>query len=262
MNSPNKETKDQRHKSILKCRNIVKSFGGVNALRGVNIEFKDSCVTALIGPNGAGKTTLLNILSGFMRPDQGQCFMNGIEITRLHPRKIVSLGIVRTFQEVRLLRQVSVLDNVLIAFQNQPGESLWRVVMSLGINKAERQNLEIGFELLEAVGLSDKSAKRGYELSYGEQKLLSLARCMAMDAEILLLDEPVAGVHPQKASEILQLLRKLAQSGKMIIFVEHNIAAVREIAERLLVMDEGRVIADGIPEEVLKQPEIVEAYVA
>ena len=248
--------------AILRSDNLCKSYGGVQALGGVTLERSSPDIVALIGPNGAGKTTLLNVITGFLAADAGHCFLDGYETTHLRPHQIARLGIARTFQDLRLLQQVSVLDNVLLARPRQRGERFWSALVGWGVVADEKCQRKASLSLLEFVGLENKSHTLAGELSYGEQKLLSLACCVATEAGVLLLDEPIAGVHPQRAEQILGLLRSLRGAGKLIIFIEHDLTFVREIADHVLVMDGGQLIAQGLPTEVLARPEIVEAYIA
>jgi ABC-type branched-subunit amino acid transport system ATPase component len=248
--------------AAIRCEALEKTFGGTRALASVTLEFPTSGITAVIGPNGAGKTTLINILTGFIRPDSGRCFLGKREITRMAPHRIARLGLARTFQDLRLIQQITVLDNVMLARPNQRGERLFYALFRFGVRAEEARNREEAMRLLKFVGLEEKAAELAGELSYGEQKLLTLACCLATEAGILLLDEPVAGVHPEMALRILALLRQLRNKGKVIIFIEHDISAVRQIADVAIVMDEGKVIAQGPPSEVLERPEIMEAYLA
>jgi ABC-type branched-subunit amino acid transport system ATPase component len=247
---------------ILRCEKLSKSFDGTRALAGVSVEFPLSGVIAIIGPNGAGKTTLLNVLTGFLRPDQGRVLLDNFELTRQPAHSIARLGIARTFQDLRLISQVTVLENVLLARPNQKGERLLPALLRFGVSKEEASNREAAFKLLDFVGLTDKAGELAGELSYGQQKLLTLACCLATEAKILLLDEPVAGVHPEMAGKILGLLSRLRDQARLIVFIEHDIAAVRQIADQVIVMDEGKIIAQGKPVEVLERADILEAYLA
>lgn len=247
--------------TILKCDGLSKSFDGVHALVGVTLDFPPSGIVAIIGPNGAGKTTLLNVMTGFLRPERGRVFLGERELTRLLAHTVARLGIARTFQDLRLISQVSVLENVLLSRPNQKGENLLHALSRFGVVAEESKNREEALRLIRFVGLEEKASEPAGELSYGQQKLLTVACCLATEARILLLDEPVAGVHPEMVSQILSLLRRLRDEGKLVVFIEHDIAAVREVAERIIVMDEGKIIAEGKPAEVLERPEIIEAYV-
>jgi ABC-type branched-subunit amino acid transport system ATPase component len=246
----------------LSCYALSKSFDGVNALFDLNLEFPLTGVTSIIGPNGAGKTTLLNVLTGFLKPDKGKCFLGNREITGLAPNRIARLGLARTFQDLRLIRQISVLDNVLLARPRQRGENLTSALFRLGVGKEEGRNREEALRLLEFIGLQNKASDFAGELSYGQQKLLSLACCLATEARILFLDEPVAGVHPEMISKIVELLIELKMKGNQIVFIEHDISAVRLAADMVIVMDDGKIIAQGAPAEVLERPEIMEVYLA
>ena len=245
----------------LRCENLSKSFDGVRALNNFSVQLPLSGVVAIIGPNGAGKTTLLNILTGFLPPDAGRYYFGGRDITRLAPHKVARLGIARTFQDLRLIQQVPVLENVMLARPHQRGEKLLPALLRFGVPAEESQNRAEAMRLLEFVGLPDAATELAGELSYGQQKLLTLACCLATQARVLLLDEPVAGVHPEMAAQILALLRQLRADGQLIVFVEHDIAAVRQVADVVIVMDEGKILAQGSPSEVLERPEIMEAYV-
>ena len=246
----------------LRCENLSKSFDGTRALADVSVTFPENGIVAVIGPNGAGKTTLLNVLTGFLAPQSGRFSLDGRELSGLAPHKIARLGITRTFQDLRLISQVSVLENVLLARPNQKGERLLPALFRNGVAAEEKLNHAEAMRWLKFVGLADAAGQLAGELSYGQQKLLTLACCLATEAKILLLDEPVAGVHPEMVQKILGLLSELRSQGKLVVFIEHDIAAVRQIADQVIVMDEGKIIAQGKPTEVLEQPEIIEAYVA
>lgn len=244
-----------------RCDRLCKSFDGIRAVSDLTLELPETGVVAIIGPNGAGKTTLLNILTGFLRPDSGRCLLGGRETTHLAPHRIARLGVGRTFQDLRLIEQVSGLENVMLARPNQRGEGLLAALLRFGVAKQEAANREEAMRLLRFVGLADKAAELAGELSYGEQKLLTIACCLATEARILFFDEPVTGVHPEVAGQILDLLRRITNNGKLVVFVEHDISAVRRVADLVIVMDDGRVITQGPPSEVLERPEILEAYV-
>lgn len=244
----------------LRCENLRKSFDGIHALDGVTMELPSSGITAIIGPNGAGKTTLINVLTGFLQPNDGRCFLGDRQITKMAPHKIAQLGVARTFQDLRLISLVSLLDNVMVARPNQRGERLWPALFRVGVAVEESANREEAMRWLKFVGLEEKASDPAGDLSYGQQKLLTLAVCLATEARLLLLDEPVAGVHPEMAEKIVGLLRHLRAGGKLVVFIEHDMAAVRQAADHVIVMDEGKVIAQGRPGEVLERPEILEAY--
>jgi branched-chain amino acid transport system ATP-binding protein len=179
----------------------------------------------------------------------------------LPAHKIARLGIARTFQDLRLISQVTALENVLVARPNQKGEGLWHALFRVGVGVEERKNQKAAMHWLEFVGLKGAAKQLAGELSYGQQKLLTLACCLATEAPILFLDEPVAGVHPEMIERILDLLRELRSSDKLVVFIEHDIASVRRVADSVVVMDHGKIIAQGNPNDVLERPEIIEAYV-
>jgi len=254
------EQEETSNEMTLVCRDLFKSFDGIRAVAGVTLEFPTSGIIAIIGPNGAGKTTLMNILTGFIRPDLGHCSLGDTETTRIPPHRIAQLGMARTFQDLRLITQATVLENAMLARPHQQGERLLPALFRFGVAVEEKRNREKALSLLEFVGLTEKAKELAGELSYGQQKLLALACCLATDAQLLLLDEPVAGVAPEMVRRILGLLQKLRDDGKLIVFIEHDIEAVRQIADVVIVMDHGKVIAQGPVGEVLERSEIMEAY--
>ncbi|MCH7791053.1 MAG: ATP-binding cassette domain-containing protein [Planctomycetes bacterium] len=247
--------------AILDVHDVTVAYHRKPVLWDVDLVIREPRLIGIIGPNGAGKTTLLNLLTGFLRPDSGRCLLGGRETTHLAPHRIARLGVGRTFQDLRLIEQVPGLENVMLARPNQRGEGLMAALLRFGVAKEEAANREEAMRLLRFVGLADKAAGLAGELSYGEQKLLTIACCLATEARILFFDEPVTGVHPEIAGQILDLLRRITNDGKLVVFIEHDISAVRRVADLVIVMDDGRVITQGPPSEVLERPEILEAYV-
>ena len=251
----------QSKKSNFILSNINKSFDGIHAVNGFDFEWKDQKIIGLIGPNGAGKTTLFNVTTGFLQADSGSFFLNGKNIINLPPYRIVKQGISRTFQDLRLLRQITVKENILLWRLNQVGENpLHAWIRGRKYSKNQTENSAKAEEILEFIGLKDKQNDLAEALSYGQQKLLSLGCALATEAEYLLLDEPVAGINPAMIEKILGLLEQLSAQGKKILLIEHNIDVIRQICDWLIVMDEGRKIAEGVPDEVLQREEIIEAY--
>ena len=243
----------------LRAESLVKNFNGVHALDGTTVEFSDTGVTAIIGPNGAGKTTLVNALTGFERVDSGRSFMGVAEITSLPPERIARLGVARTFQELRLVWRETALENVMVAVDS-PAEELIRAATGIGIRGENERIRAKAFEALRVVGLHDQAGVLATHLSYGQQKLLALARCMATDSHWLILDEPVSGVSPALVDTILDTLRGLARDGRAIVLIEHDIRAVREVADAVVVLDHGRVVATGTSDDVLARDDLLEAY--
>ena len=243
----------------LRCHALSKSFGGTRAVDRVTLSFPSGAATALIGPNGAGKTTLVDLLTGVQSPDGGLVLVDGVETTGWPPHRLVRAGVVRTFQELRLVRQVSVLENVLVGLA-RPGEDGLRSSLFLGRQSREQQWREQARTLLDRVGLAEAEHQLAGELSYGQQKLLNLAVILSTGAEVLIFDEPVAGVHPELAFRIVEILRDLVREGRTVVFIEHDLDSVRRVADLVVLMDSGRVVLDGPPEEVFAQSAVLEAY--
>jgi ABC-type branched-subunit amino acid transport system ATPase component len=246
--------------ALLRCAGLRKAFGGVQALDGVDLDLDGGSLYAIIGPNGAGKSTLLDILSGFLAPDAGGVFLEGRTITGLPAHQIAGLGLARTFQNLRVFRELTALENVLLARPGRRREKILPALFSLRVASEEAGHRKVAGELLDFVGLTGKASEPAGRFSYGQQKLLNLACCLALEPRILLLDEPVAGVHPEMISKILDLLGQIRGQGRLVVFVEHDVAAVRRSADRVVVLDEGRVLLQGTPSEVLDQSELLEAY--
>jgi ABC-type branched-subunit amino acid transport system ATPase component len=246
---------------LLLLSGLSKSFDGVTALTDFSVSVGPGEILGLIGPNGAGKTTLFNVITGFIAADYGKTTFRGTDLAGLPPYKISGLGIARTFQKLRLLRQLSVMDNVLLFFKSQPGERLGNVFCRRrAFSKKESENREIAAMLLEDAGLVDKADDLAEDLSYGQQKLLSLVCCLAAGATLLLLDEPVAGIAPEMMAKILSLIQGLPPQGKSVILIEHNLDAVMQVCDRVVFMDAGSKITEGSPEEVRSDPRVIEAY--
>lgn len=248
--------------AILHISNLSKAFDGVKAVDGLSLAVEEQHIVSLIGPNGAGKTTLFNLICGFLSSDTGTVLLRGQALDGMAAHRIARLGIGRTFQDLRLIRRMSVLNNVMLGFQDQAGEGVLHALAGWKSRREEQTNLAKAHSLLGFVGLADKENDLAEALSYGQQKLLTLACCLAMDAELLLLDEPVAGIEPETIRRILELLQGLRGRGKTVFLIEHNLEAVREVSDFVVVMDEGRTIAEGTPEAVMQDPAVLEAYLA
>jgi branched-chain amino acid transport system permease protein len=248
--------------SVLELTNVSKSFGGVPIVADVSIGFGRGRVTALLGPNGAGKTTVFNLISGVLRPDAGTICYGGLRIDGLAPWKIARLGVGRMFQDVRLFGRMTVRENILAAFKGQRGEhALAAVFTPRNVRKRDAALCERAARLLDFVGLSGRGEELSESLSYGQQKLVAIARLMAMDADLLLLDEPTAGVSPRMVGEIAGVIRRLAAEGKTIVIIEHNMNVILEIADWLYFMSEGGVASFGLPDDVLGDAEVRRLYV-
>ena len=252
---------DDHSIDTLRIQEIRKEFGGLKAVENVSFDLEKGRITALIGPNGAGKTTIFNIITGFIKPDGGEIYLNGKRITNLPPHKINHLGIARSFQEVRVFRGMSVLENVLLACGQQSGENLINLFLRpLRVSQEEQENQERAMGYLNFVGLSDKAELLAGDLAFAEQKLLVLACLLATRSDVLLIDELVSGIDPASIDKILELIRKLASWGKTICIIEHNLDVVKNLADVTYFLAVGQVIATGSPEELMADPKLAEIY--
>jgi len=246
---------------LLEIEGLSKSFDGVNALAGFSCAVGEGEIVGLIGPNGAGKTTFFNVITGFMHADGGSARFRGADVLGLPPHRVARAGISRTFQNLRLIRRLSVLDNVLLAFKDQPGERLASIFLRRrACARCEDRNAEKAVALLKDAGLGEKLHDPADDLSYGQQKLLSLVCCLAADADLLLLDEPVAGIAPEMMERILSIIRALPEKGKTVVLIEHNMDAIAQVSDRVIFMDAGIKVSEGTPEEVRSDPKVLEAY--
>mgnify|MGYP003394064876 CR=1 FL=1 len=238
----------------LATKNLVKTFGGVHAVDHLSIQIKKGDITGIIGPNGSGKTTLTNILTGIHAIDGGVVVVGGeAERGRISAHDVYDLGITRTFQNVRLFEQVPVIDNILIALTKR---SVWGSLFQRHTKFHEARAKEI----LERVGLWDKRHALAHDLSYGQRKLLEIGRAIATDADIILFDEPFAGLFPEMVKTVSGILKELRAGEKTVILIEHDMALIRELCDHVIVMEAGKLLAEGKPDEVLQDPRVIEAY--
>ena len=246
---------------MLTIKELNKNFDGIEALRDFSGEIKEREILGLIGPNGAGKSTLFNILTGFIPADSGMAKFKGKEITGKPPHQVARMGISRTFQDMRLITRMTVLENALLCFQSQPGEHLRSIFFKRKKwLRHEEQNKKKVLELLEFAGIADKANSLAGNLSYGQQKLLSIICCLAADAELLLLDEPVAGLNPAMIEKILTIIKELRKKGKSVVLIEHNMDAIMQTCDRVIFMDAGRKVSEGTPQQVRSDPRVIDAY--
>ena len=247
--------------SLLRGDNLKKSFGGVNAVDIDNLVFNKNELTSIIGPNGAGKTTLFDLISGFQEEDSGEIFYKDKNITKSQPYKIARLGMVRTFQLTKVFDRMTVLENLMFAGSDISNDSLFHSLLQFSKQKNYENSLEEeALRVMKDLNIEQMSNSYARELSGGQKKLLELGRSIIRKPDVLLLDEPLAGVNPKLSEELLEIIEKLSNGGITILMVEHNIDAVMKISERVIVLAEGSVIADGLPQEVRENEKVIEAY--
>ncbi|MBN9245033.1 MAG: ABC transporter ATP-binding protein [Mesorhizobium sp.] len=247
--------------SYLEVSAVNVSFGGLRALNDCNFTIEAGKITCLVGPNGAGKTTIFNVITGFLRADTGAVSFRGEKLAGLSPQEIVDLGIARSFQNLRLFSQLTALDNVLIGIRGQFGETIFGAVLRpFHTVKTQRAERARAMEILEHVGLAAKAGTFVRNLSYGEQKLLTVARLLATGADLLLLDEPASGMSADALEEIIALLKRLKGENKTLLVVEHNTRVVQRIADTVLFLHQGHLMAEGSVEEITSNPALTEIY--
>ena len=241
--------------ALLEIDSVEKSFGGLQALAGATFAVEEGAIAGLIGPNGSGKTTLFNVVTGYAQADVGDIRFRGSSIAGATPDRVFALGIGRTFQLTRIFARLTVLENMLVATQRHEG--WWRSVFRAAGSASERER---AFELLEFVGISDLAGLPAGNLSYGQRKLLELAYVLVADPAVILLDEPAGGINPSLINHIVDRLREVNRAGKTLIIVEHDMGFVMDICARVTVLDQGRVLTTGSPDEVQSNPAVLDAY--
>ena len=246
---------------LLHAQGLHKNFGGVKAVSDISFDVPRGTIFAIIGPNGAGKSTLLNLISGVYRPDDGSLTFKGTGLSAMPAHRRVRLGIARTFQKIRLFKQLSVIENVIAGFHTHHRIPAWQYLVHGAVFAADQQRCrERAAQLLEFVGMSARLHVVAGSLSYGEQRMLELARALATEPQLLLIDEPAAGLNAAEVDSLLDRIRSLRNGGTTVILVEHNMDLVMNVADRIMVMDYGRRLFEGVPAEVQKNPAVIAAY--
>lgn len=248
--------------ALLEVKNLTKNFGGLTAVGDVNIELGDSELVGLIGPNGAGKTTLFNLLTGVYEPSEGTVSLDGKILNGMPTYKIAAAGLSRTFQNIRLFKDLSVLENVLIAMGTRKKSKLIESFLRLpGYYKQEAEMKKEALELLAIFDLDVKHDSLAKNLPYGEQRRLEIVRALATQPKILFLDEPAAGMNPQETAELTALIKQIQQQFNItILLIEHDMSLVMNVTERIYVLEYGRLIAHGTPDEIKHNKRVIEAY--
>ena len=246
---------------LLETRGLSKTFGGLKAVQNVDLSVGPDRIVSVIGPNGAGKTTFFNCLSGIYRPDGGSILLDGRDISGRPPHVVCRRGVSRTFQNIRLFPEMTVLENVLVAqFRHHSISPLPLLFRSARFCDREKQYRDEALALLDFVGLANRADACSSNLAYGLQRRLEIARALAARPRILLLDEPAAGMNPQEAVEMVQLISRIRERGLAILLIEHHMKVVMSISDEILVLDHGVQIAHGAPEKVRNDPQVIKAY--
>jgi branched-chain amino acid transport system ATP-binding protein/neutral amino acid transport system ATP-binding protein len=242
---------------MLKIKNLKKYFGGVKAVDDCSFEIQPETITALIGPNGSGKTTIFNLISGILKADSGEIIFDNKNITTLSPEAISNLGISRLFQQTRLFNNLTVKENLLLALDNEDTK-FWKNLF--GFNKITEEKERKIKEMLNLINMEKFENTLANDLSYGQKRLVELSRTILNPHKFLMLDEPVAGVTPRLREEIAKILKGLKEEGETILLIEHDMNFTLEVADWVIVMEKGKVIAEGNPEEIKNNPRVLEAY--
>lgn len=245
---------------ILIADGVMRHFGGLVAVDVDHVEVQRGTITALIGPNGAGKTTFFNLLTGFDRPNEGQWTFEGRQLAGVRPHKVAKYGMVRTFQLTKALSRLSVMENMRLGAQHQRGEKLFASIFPFLWRGQENEISERALRLLESFNLAQKQDDLAGSLSGGQRKLLEMARALMVRPDMIMLDEPMAGVNPALTQSLLDHIREVRAGGTTVLFVEHDMDMVRDISDWVIVMSQGKVIAEGPPHDVMSNEAVIDAY--
>jgi branched-chain amino acid transport system ATP-binding protein len=246
---------------MLEVNGLSKSFGGVQAVHQVSFEVATGEIAGLIGPNGAGKTTCFNLISGIIPPSAGGVRLSGRNMDGLPPYRRARLGLARTFQNIQLFGGMTVLDNVLTGFHLRQQVGVLTTLLPLPmVTRAQSENCRQALELLDLVGLGGKEDEPAESLAYGDQRRLEIARALAQAPQLLLMDEPAAGLNPRETEDLMALMEKLRSLGITLLVIEHDMTLVMGLCHRIVVLDHGQVIAAGVPREIRRDPRVIEAY--
>jgi ABC-type branched-subunit amino acid transport system ATPase component len=247
---------------LLQLEEVDRAFGGVRAVDRASFTVAADEVHGLIGPNGAGKTTLLNLVSGLIRPTSGAIRLDGARLDRLPPHRIAARGVTRTYQNIRLFPALRVVENVIVGqhLVRRNASLMKRMLLRPEARAEESAARERAVALLRRVGLEERAEEKAANLSYGEQRRVEIARALASNPRVLLLDEPTAGMNPVEVAAVAELIREVARGGRSVLLVEHNVKLVMEVCQRITVLNFGKVIAEGTPAEVASHPAVVAAY--
>jgi len=246
---------------LLEVRNLTMQFGGVTALSEVNLHVSEGEIAALIGPNGAGKTTVFNVVTGYYQPTQGDVLLENQSVLGLKPHKIARRGLARTFQNVRLFGDMTALENVMTAADSKNKVGLVGSMFGIGTSRTEESRSHAkSAELLNFMGISHRAGQLAKNLPYGDQRRLEIARALALEPKVLLLDEPAAGFNPQEKVELGELIKKIRDAGFAVLLIEHDMSLVMKISDRVSVLDFGQKIAEGTPKEIQNNQRVIDAY--
>lgn len=246
---------------LLESRDVCKYFGGVKAVDHVNMRISKGEIFGIIGPNGAGKSTFFNVITGLYSATHGSVLFEGQEITGKSPEEIATMGLARTFQNIRLFTNMRVIDNIKIGFHIRTKTNVFQAMLhSRRYREDEQMAMEESIKLLERVGLEAYRDMKAGNLAYGTQRKVEIARALALDPKILLLDEPAAGMNPAETTELMRFVRQLNDSGYTIAVIEHDMKFIMNLCHRLIVLDHGTCIADGSPLEIRNDPDVIRAY--